>query len=99
MTDPDPQTPGATTPRRRVSATVSLALVAAAVAVVAARPAILGSGGAVADRAFGAILFVGGLGAVLHAAGWRGNRLLRVISHPLFAWSALGGGLAWGLLS
>ena len=81
------------------TAYVSFALIAVTVAVALRDPDVLGSNGTLLERLFGVLLAVGVIGNALNGFRWRGNRLLRVIANPAFAWLAIVAGLTYGILS
>ncbi len=81
------------------TAHVSFAFIVVAVALTLRDPDILGSGGTLLERLFGALLAVGVIGNALNGFRWRGNRLLQVIASPAFAWPAIVAGVSYGMLS
>ncbi len=81
------------------TAHASFAFIVVAAALALRDPDILGSDGTLLERLFGALLAVGVIGNALNGFCWRGNRLLRVIANPAFAWPAIVAGVSYGMLS
>ncbi len=80
------------------TAYVSFTLVVVAVAAALRDPDIFGNNGTLLDRLFGALLAVGAIGNALNGFRWHGNRLLRLIANPAFAWPAIVAGVSYGML-
>lgn len=79
---------------------VSLALALAVLVYAIAYPASLGSNGSTADRAFGALLTVGAIGAALDGLNWQSERRhIRLLADRRFTWPAILAGAAWGLIA
>ena len=78
---------------------VSFALVALAAAAALRNGDIFGGDGPIIDRFFGTLMMVGVIGCALNGFRWRGNRLLRGIANPAFAWPAVIAGAGYGILS
>ncbi len=59
----------------------------------------IGGDGPLIDRSFGTLMMVGVIGCALNGFHWRGNRLLRAVANPAFAWPAVIAGAGYGILS
>ncbi len=74
---------------RTPAAILSAGLVLGALALAVARPDLLADRASLAERGAQALLFVGTIGNLIHAAGIQpGRRLSRLAADPRIAWPA-----------
>ncbi len=82
-------------PNRAWVRVVSALIVLGAVALIARDPTWAGSTGTLLQRACGAAMIVGSVGALLHALDVRGARApVRALTHPGVAWALAVAGAA-----
>jgi len=79
---------------------VSLLLAGAVLVLAVIHPDSLGTEGRIIDRAFGALMLVGTVGATLDALHWQSERRhIRLLMDRRFIWPAILAGATWGLIA